>query len=183
MNPVRPTYSVPGAVTEAVDTARMGANALFPGYGMAQNNIQGSTANAVRSAQQAGSGNNVLATIAAAQGNEANSMNSLAASNANFLFGQRLNLQNALFNRAGYQDKAWDYNQRQKYDEEAAAKAALKESGMQNQNNALGGLASVGMMGAMQMQKPQPAIPGLNMQKGFIPTPNPYGTYNGFPLT
>lgn len=169
MQPVRPTYAIPGAVGESVDMARMGANGLMPGYGTAQNNLQGSTSNAVRSAQMAGSGNNVLATIAAAQGNEANAMNNLATQNAQFRFGQRGNLQNSLMNLAGFQDKAWDYNKRLKYDEEAAAKAALTEGSMHNINSAVGGLTSIGMLG-MQSQQPTGSIPGFN----------PEGFYNGY---
>lgn len=183
INAVRPEYTIPGAVAESVDMARQSAGAAMPGYGTARNNIAGATSNAVRAAQLAGSGNNVLATIAAAQGNEANAMNNLAAQNAQFQFGQRRDLMSNLLNLGNYQDKAWQLNKYEPYQQKAAAKAALTEAANQNMNGAISGLSSVAMMGLGGMGKPKmPTIPGFDLQQGLIPTPNPYGTYNGYQM-
>ncbi|ARS36815.1 hypothetical protein [Pontibacter actiniarum] len=185
INAVRPTYNIPGAVHESVDMARQSANAAMPGYGTAQNNIKGATANAVRSAQLAGSGNSMLAAIAAAQSNESNSLLNLATQSAQHQAAQRQNLQGSLMNLAQYKDKAWDWNEKQKYQEKAAAKAALTEAANQNINGAISGLASIGTtaLGQKKKQMPgMPLIPGMDMQNALITSPNPYGTYNGNPL-
>lgn len=151
--------------------------------GVAQNNILASTANANRAAQLAGSGNNALATIAAAQGNEANAMNNLAVQNAQYNTGQRQNLQNQLGVLAGEQKNAWDWNHRQKFEEDAAAKAALTESANQNIFGSLSGLSSAAITGMGMGNangKVFDKIKGFNMGKGSIPGFNPEGFYNGY---
>lgn len=174
MNVQRPTYTIPGALNESISMARQSAHAAIPGLGTAQNNILASTANAFRSAQMAGSGSNALAFLAAAQGNEANSMSNLAVQNAQFNTGQRANLQNQLGVLAGEQRNAWDWNHRQKFEDESAAKAGLLEAANLNIAGSLSGLSSVAMTAFNKPKKPQ-----LTAQ-GTIPGFNPEGFYNGY---
>lgn len=84
-------------------------------------------------------------------------------------------------NLAQYKDKAWDWNEKQKYQEKAAAKAALTEAANQNINGAISGLASIGTT-ALGQKKKQPLIPGMDMQNALMQSGNPYGTYNGNPV-
>jgi hypothetical protein len=162
MNPVRPEYQIPGALQESVGMARQSANGMMPGMGVAQNNLMAGTANANRAAQLAGNGNNALATIAAAQGNEGNAMNNLAAQNAQYNVGQRQNLQGQLGALASQQQQAWDWNHKQKFQEEAAAKAALQGASMQNMHAGVKGLSNLAMtaMGGLKPPVVANALPG-----------------------
>jgi hypothetical protein len=163
LNPIRPTYTIPNAVNENVAAARQAAYSSMPGYGSALNNLQAGTANAFRAAQMAGNGSSALAVLAAAQGNEANGMNALASQNAQYNAQQRANLQGQLGVLAGEQRFMWDYNQRQKFEEESSAKAALVESANRNVAGSLSGLSSIALT-AMK-PKPKPTIPGLDFAK------------------
>jgi hypothetical protein len=175
MNPVRPEYQIPGALQESVGMARQSANGMMPGMGVAQNNLMAGTANANRAAQLAGNGNNALATIAAAQGNEGNAMNNLAAQNAQYNVGQRQNLQGQLGALSQQQTAQWDWNHKQKFQEESAARAALKGASLQNMHSGLKGLSNLGMayLGGQNPNaevtplKQTTGIPGFNMPTGL----------------
>jgi hypothetical protein len=146
MNVVRPEYNIPNEVLEATANARQlaGAN-MFAGQQLAQNNISRSTANTVNAAQQAAtSSSGLLAAITAANQNENQSMNQLAAQAGQFKIQNQQALNQQLGQQAQYQDKAWDWNKKQKFVEESDAKRALMGAGMQN---IMGGLQGIGQIG------------------------------------
>ena len=170
MNVVRPQYNVPNEVFEATANARQlaGAN-MFAGQQLAQNNINRSTANTINAAQQAAtSSSGLLAAIGQANANENQSMNQLAAQAGQFKIQNQQALNQQLGQQAQYQDKAWDWNKKQKFVEESEAKRALMGSGMQNIMGGLQGIAGVatsgiqsGMLGdALSSMRGKPASIG-----------------------
>ncbi len=131
---VRPSYQIPSAVNQYLANAQtMAQNQRLPGQSAIEENISGSTAQGVRAAQE--SANNpaaLMATIAALNANQNNALTDVGVKGAEMQQNNQMNLQGALQNYAGYQDKAFDINQMQPYQQKAAAATALKGAGIQN---------------------------------------------------
>lgn len=147
INPIRPEYKRSNQIRE--QTAMAYQNAMsnrLAGQSMAENNINRSTQNVISNAQQsAGSSTDLIAAYTAAQANENAAMNDLAGKSAQQQQQHRMALSQQLGNEANFVDKEWDYNKRKKYEEEAAAKAALEGSGRQNLFGAASDIGSFGM--------------------------------------
>jgi hypothetical protein len=86
--------------------------------------------------------------------------------------GQQGQLSNALRMMGQYQDKKWDYNQKQPYEEAKAAEAALREASYRNLAAASTGIAS-GISGAANMQYQQENLDKMLAAQNTYPT---YGT-------
>ncbi len=142
MNPMRPTMGLADSTRQAAGIAQNMANGSMAGYGQAVANVRQNTASTVRAAQETGSANNALAVVAAAGATEANALGSLDTQNARFKQTGQQFLAGQLNRQAGEEQRVWDWNNRQKYLEQAGAKSALTQAGAQNTNNALGGMAS-----------------------------------------
>jgi hypothetical protein len=154
MHPVRPEYQIPTAVTENVAMARMNANSQrMPGQALAEENLRAQQAAGMRSAGMMG-GPNALAAMTAMTRNTQNQQNQLSAQAQAWQDKNRGVLMQQLNTLAGYQDKKWDWNQRQKFMEDAAAKAALKQAGLNNIYQGVAGIGQMGVMGMMGMFKP-----------------------------
>jgi hypothetical protein len=145
IDPKRPTMTTPKAMQQAVGLAQQRAMAGMPGMGQAQNNLRASTANLGRAASMTGSSSNALAALAAGQSNQNQGMNQLAVQNANFRNQGMANLQGQLGQLGQQQMREFDYNQNQPYQQQAAAKSALRQASMTNANTAFGTLAGAGM--------------------------------------
>jgi hypothetical protein len=144
---IRPEYQIAGALQESVANARQQAGSNMPGLGNALNAIQSTSANGARAAALSGSGNNALATIASMQGQEANALNNLHDQQANYRMQMQGNLQGNLGQLAQQQNAKWDYDARQKYEEQAAAKSALKQSSMANLHGGISNLSNLAIAG------------------------------------
>jgi hypothetical protein len=189
---IRPEYQIAGALQENVAAARQGANAQMPGMGTAVNKLQASTANAARAAQMAGGSNNALAAIVAAQGNEANALNNLHDQQSNYRMQMQGNLQSQLGQLAQEQKAKWDYDSRQKYEEQAQAKAALTSASLQNMHGGISNLSNLGMAGLQGLQGRQQeqneqqvnSVSGFHRAQlnGFKSTPLFGGTLSSYPF-
>lgn len=131
MNPVRPEYEIPDAITDNTAMFRARANTQrLPGQSMYENQIESGMAGNLNALQQSGvSGAALAASANAMNSSSAGSINQLANMGMqNQMQNQQL-LANANQTQAGFEDKAWDYNEKQKFEEEAAARSALLEAG------------------------------------------------------
>lgn len=165
MNPRRPTYTIPQEVQDKLGQNQMNLNAKSAGAGRAQENIFQNQATTIQNAQQAGGGvGNQLLAGAMAQANTNRSLADLSASERED-YQRRLGmLGQSQSEMAGYRDKAFDFNQVQPYENAAATKSALVESGIQNFFGASQGLGAVQFGQGRQQANPQmmqPANPWL----------------------
>lgn len=155
MNVVRPTYNMPNQIKENTGMYRQLANSnRMAGQSMAENNINRATQGTINTALQAGTGSaGILATASAAQANENAAMNDLATKSAQFQLQNKDKLGQALQTEAGFKDKEWDWNQKQKFQEDSATKAALIGAGKQNLFGAVSslgsGITNLGMSGML----------------------------------
>lgn len=142
---VRPTEVVPDEVKintqMAKDLAQQGLPAAQ--YQQAIQEIQKSSAAATAASADRRGG---LSTVGAIQQQTQDAKNRLTAEDAAARMGNIKNLMARNDVMAQWKDKVWDYNERQKYEENAAAIRALAGSGAEEGNiglNALlGGLAT-----------------------------------------
>ena len=104
--------------------------------------------------QNSSSGVEALAALSGVYSNQMDAENQLGLNAANDYARRQAAVNNELNRYAGYQDKSWDYNVNQPFQEKAAAAQALGEAGMRNKYEGLKGLVGAGVMG-MQMKNTQ----------------------------
>lgn len=179
--PVRPEYIIPTAVKEAEAAAeRNAAMTGMPGQAMMQGRIDENVGSALYNIKQQGGRPAAVADILSKK-NEADI--NLGIQGANFVQGMQRDLQNVKANVARYQDRAWDWNQMQKFQEEAAASSALQQAGMEN---LFSGLSNISGVASYETQNPmmsmfnnlfgkkQPETPGQSTLTGTgVLTPQP----------
>lgn len=153
----RPSYEIPSAAKAALENAKaMSLSSKLPGQSYAEGNIRSNTASAIRSATGAASGSaDLLASITGIAGNEQAAFSDLAAKGADYQSMNKQRLNEALMSYAPYQEKAWDVNKYQPYEQGAAAVRALKGASRENISNAFGEISKAVSMGAPQQEKPQ----------------------------
>jgi hypothetical protein len=138
---IRPIYEIPKEIQANQQLAQLYANQGMPAeqLSQAQRNIQQNQAVAsnLASTQRGGA----LAGAGAIQAGSNQATNELAAQSAMMRMQNIRSLMSANQTLAGYRDKAFDYNQAQKYQEQAAAARALQGEGAQN---IAGGLSTIG---------------------------------------
>lgn len=128
--PQRPEYVVPTAITQAEAAAERNASMTgLPGQATMQGRIDENVGSALYNIKQQGGRPAAIADVLSKK-NEADL--NLGLQGANFVQGMQRDLQNVKANVARYQDKAWDWNQQDKFQEEAAASSALQQAGMHN---------------------------------------------------
>lgn len=142
VEPVNPLFQKNVAMAE--NMARTGMPQQQ--YNNQLNNIQRNQAGALSRFGRNGGGTGSLASIVRA-GNDAtgnlNSQDAMArVNNQRFAFGQRAQLANE-------QNRVWDYNNKQRYEENAASNAQQIGSNKQNIMNSLTGLSQIGQLGMM----------------------------------
>lgn len=159
MNPVRPEYNIPQGITDNTAMFRARANTQrLPGQSMYENQIEAGQANNLNALQNSGVSGAALAA-------SANAMNSNAGGQIHQL--ANMGMQNQMRNQqllaganqtqAEYEDKAWQWNEQQKFQEEAAARAALLQAGNTQIHGALDSL------GSAYIQSPSMQAAGDNM--------------------
>jgi len=138
----RPEYKVPGSVREAVSNARIAAiNPEFAGQRAIESKLSASTSAGISRMKEAtSSGTELLNTISGLQGQESAGIRDIGISAQQAQVQDMANLDRALSTQAGYEDKAFERNKMQPFEETAAAVAALKGAGAQNIYSAAAGL-------------------------------------------
>lgn len=130
----RPMYQAPKALTDSIRRAETEENATGdPMTTLAENRINQNTANTLDASRKATrSSSSLLNAASQSQVVENNAMNGLAMQG----MGLREQRRNRRYNLAsvmgGVQDRMWQINQMEPYQERAAAKRALMGAGMQN---------------------------------------------------
>jgi hypothetical protein len=159
----RPIYGIPQEILANQQLAQQAANVGMPSqeYAQAQKNINQSQANALNAAQGRGG---ALASIGAIQGQSNQALANLDAQSAAMRMQNIRGLMNANTQLADYRDKAFDYNQAQKYQENAAAARALQAAGQQNINQGIQGVLGAGATIAGGLTNQSNSIPSANNQ-------------------
>ena len=135
----RPIYKVPGAMNESVANAQNAyMNPNLRGHQLAAQRLGGASAQAMRSARESGAGSNeMLAALSGININQNRGLADLAMAAQNDSGNRQRALQSALGQKAGYQDKAFDYNKAQPYGDAMDAAAALRGASRQNMYGAV----------------------------------------------
>ena len=161
-NTVRPQYSAPNAFLEALSMAEMRAlDPNLPGQGMIENKLGADLSNTIRGIQEmGGSSGERLAAMSAASDNKMNATLDLGVQAANNRLANERALQAALGRAADYQDRAWEWNKKQPYEDAVAKAAALNEGFNSNLYGALKGLggAAASTIGTNQSNNPQTSV-------------------------
>lgn len=151
---IRPEYEIPKEIEQNLRMAKTRANngLSTAEYGKAMNNIWRNRNSAMSSAQDRRGGLAMVSTTNQLANDATTSLDVTDArerkDNERFLAGQNQVM-------AGYKDKQWDYNKRQKYEENAAAIRALYGAGERNLNKGLDGIigAATTYFGGRQNQQ------------------------------
>lgn len=136
---VRPTYQIPSEILANKELAQLYANQGMPAEQMAQaeKGIGRSQAASLAASVDKRGG---LGTIAGIQGATQNAEANLAAQSAAMRMQNIRGLMSANEQLAQYRDKAFEWNQAQKYRENAQAANALMAAGQQNINQGISGV-------------------------------------------
>lgn len=144
INPVRPEYQIPQEVQDYLNNAINAEGGDMPGYGRMLDQAYGNTATTLNTARNfAGSGNDLLQTLAGTSVNERRNVNDINMQNLGFRANNRNALNEALLRMGGYQDQAFDYNENQPYIQEEADKRAYTEAAINQKTAANEGWASL----------------------------------------
>lgn len=142
----RPTYEIPQAAQQALQLARVGAgSSQMAGQSnleSAQNEIFANTTGDIMST--ATSGPEALAALIGAGKNRATAQNEIGFRAAQDYESRQRSLGSALGTYAGYQDKAFEINQMQPYQQKLDTASALGNAGMINQYQGIKDLAGIG---------------------------------------
>lgn len=172
----RPTEEIPQEVLANQAAAQQMANEGLPSeqYQQAQKNIQRQQAQAITNAQDRRGG---LATIGGIQEGTNTATGNLDAENANARRQNQLNLQNVNNTVAGWRDKTWAYNQRDKYNQNYQYAMGLIGAGNSNMlkgaDKLLGGIVGAGAAGAFN------GGGGGSSVAGFAPSSGAASSYMG----
>lgn len=144
-----PTYNIPQEVFENQRIARENAGSGMPSeqYNQAMRNINRQQANALFSSSTRRGG---LSLIPRIQQSSNDALLNLDAKNAEMRLQNQRTLYNINNQVAGYRDKAWDWNTREKYDRNYNYGMALKGAANQNIIGGFDKLISGGTRAASQ---------------------------------
>lgn len=142
----RPEYSVPGAVNEAVSSARMDFNdPNLYALSLAQENIGQNAAQALRAAKESGAGPNATIAAASAINTGMNDASRNLAISADQQRQQKLRtLLQALGNKGAYQDKAFFVNEMEPYMDNQLAARELRYASRGNLDSLMGDVVNAG---------------------------------------
>lgn len=132
--PQRPIYSTPQSVLDLVDSnKRLASSNKMPGQDILENRLGESTASAISEVKQIlGGGPASLGAVADIYGKEQENLAKINYDASVWKSGQQDKLNQALAMMGRYEDKAFDINQMQPYQDEAASSSALQEGGLSN---------------------------------------------------
>ncbi len=138
MNPQRPTYTIPQEVQDKLGQQQVNLNARSAGAARAQDNIFANQATTLQNAAQAGGGAaNQLLAGAMSQAQSNRGLQDLSAGERDDYQRRLGNLGQAQSEMGSYRDRTFDINKMQPFQDAAATKSALIESGLTNAFSAL----------------------------------------------
>lgn len=143
----RPTYNIPNSITEATNNARANSyDTRLPNQDYLTGKISGSTAQTIRAATQMGhSPGEILATVAAANGNENEALNNMMTQSLAQKQQKEQGLQTALNNEVPYEDQAWSWNKQAPYVDAIAKGRSMQDAGRENTYKGLQGIITNGL--------------------------------------
>jgi len=159
MKPKRPEYEIPEAQQEAMAAARMQQNARMPGINYANARVDQNAANSQYRLQKgATNSSQLLSGLAGIQMNSNIAARGLMGAEAGDQMRRDDIFRRSLGVMAGYQDKKWELNKMQPYQDAARTKAALIQGGLTNLAGGVNQSLS-GIMAGQMMQGPQAGAP------------------------
>jgi hypothetical protein len=126
--PDRPTYTIPGEAYGIVDVAERQAYGDMPGRDVIEGNIKSSTSQAYTEGRRQGG----RFDVGKVHEQQLDSLRNLGLDEAAFRFDAERNLMKALGIMADYEDKAFQYNEADRYNDEQEEYYAKMQSGMEN---------------------------------------------------
>jgi hypothetical protein len=129
-----PKMEIPQAAQQALQIAKTQAGQTqMPGQSIMEDKLASQAAAATqRLLESSGGGGGALGGIAQINQGLSNQMGGILMNQANYVAGQKQNLQNQLGNMAGWQDRQFQMNEMQPYLQEMDASRRSKDAGMQN---------------------------------------------------
>lgn len=138
----RPTYEIPKSATDSLNVAKgLASQTKLPGQEIYETQLGEKTANMTKSIERMGGGGAGLGALSNIYAQESGAKRNLAMDAARYYAGNQQQLKSSLGQMAQYEDKKWQKNIGDKYDEEAGASSALIEGGLKNTSTALGDVA------------------------------------------
>ena len=158
----RPTYQIPEGINQATNIARMLSLQGLPGQNLALDQLRQSSASGVRAVTDLAQDPATKAAMAAGlYSQEMNQVNQLNMADAQARINNLQSLGSAYGILAGYQDKKFDINKMQPYDNAMAAASALTGASMQNKmtgtEDIISGVASAAISGVNDVKNAQMA--------------------------
>jgi len=155
-NAQRPQYNIPQGVLDQVNQAKYLAGMReLPGQNLMEGRLGQNTAKGIAEMKNVAANPADLASnVARMYGAQNDAMNNIGIQAGQNWLGQQGRLGQALGNLGQYQDKQWDYNTNQPYQNSMAAASALKEAAFRNAMAGGMNIAS-GVSGALNMQNQQ----------------------------
>lgn len=134
----RPTFAVPESQNRALASAEYQAGMTrLPGQSGIEGRLDQTTANKVAMLERLSPGGaTTINSASRAYGQQMDAENDLGERASNMWLRNQDVLGNELDDQADYEMKAWDWNERQPYQDRSAAIEALREGGMRNKNAA-----------------------------------------------
>jgi len=132
--PERPTMSAPASATAALNNAEMMAKQTrLPGQSSIEGRLDRVTANELSMLERLGdSPTSVINSASRAYGNQLDRETELGIKGAEFQNRNQINLINEQNRMANWEQKAWEWNEADKYKTKSAELSALKEAGITN---------------------------------------------------
>ena len=129
----RPTAEVAPAISQMVNYNQGLANAQdIPGGEMARNQIGGATSAGINAASQLSSGAEGIGAVGKMVMGGQQAQEGLAQQTAQYAAGNQRQYANSLQDLGQEQNRVWDYNKNQPYQQAGAMASQLRNSGMQN---------------------------------------------------
>ena len=171
----RPEYNTPESQVQRLENAKREGYSDLAGRSILEGNIAESTASGVSNVKDmASSSSGALQAVLGLKGQEQDQLTNLGLAAAQDRERKQAMLRGELGIDAQYQDKAFDMNEMQPYQDKASAIAALKGSGMQNLFSGGAGASNAGV--TLENQKAWQDY--LARQSGTNPTNNNYNYNN-----
>lgn len=181
--PQRPVYDIPQAEKDALKASKaLASQTKLPGQDILETQLGEKTANMTKSLERMGSGGAGLAGLASIYAKEAEAKRNLAGDAARYYMGNKGQLINELNQYAQYEDKKWQKNIGDKYQEEASASSALTQAGIQNTASGLGDLAGWNAYSKM-FGNNKSETDALSSYMGNVAKTNPIGPQGRLPYT
>ncbi len=159
----RPEMPVPDSVNQMISLLTRNANqSRMPGQDVIEGNIRGSTATGIEGMQDASAGGEGLGAIAQMIASQQDQFSNLGAQGAQMKRQAENTLASGLGQKGQYEQAAWEWNEKGKYDEAMA----LFGSGMQNVMGGVSEGAKTGTLGVLAGNKDvQNAVGGMDSEQ------------------